>query len=48
MSVLNLSLLNSEYTLINVLKALASIISMCGLNVIFLWKITPIYFTLYL
>jgi hypothetical protein len=29
----------------NVLKALASIISMCNLNVILLSKITPRYFT---
>jgi hypothetical protein len=35
MLVLNCSLLNREYTLINVLKALASITSMCGFHVIF-------------
>jgi hypothetical protein len=33
MLVLNLSLLNKEYTLIIVLKALASIITLCGLRV---------------
>jgi hypothetical protein len=46
MLVLNRSLLNREYTLINILKAFASIFSMCGLHVIFLSKITPRYFTL--
>jgi hypothetical protein len=46
MLVLNLSVLNREYTLINVLKALVSIISTCGLRVIFLLKITRRYFTL--
>jgi hypothetical protein len=45
MLVLNRSLLNREYILINVLKALASIISMCKLHVTFLAKITPRYFT---
>jgi hypothetical protein len=44
---LNHSLLNMEYTLINVLKALASIVSMCNLHVTFLSKITPRYFTLF-
>jgi hypothetical protein len=44
---LSRSLLNKEYILMNVLKALASIISMCGLHVIFLSKITPRYFTLF-
>jgi hypothetical protein len=34
------SLLNRKYTLINVLKALASIICMCNLHVLFLSKIT--------
>jgi uncharacterized membrane protein (DUF485 family) len=34
MLVLNRSLLNREYILMNVLKALASIISMCNLHVI--------------
>jgi hypothetical protein len=47
MLVLNRSLLNREYILINVLKALASIISMCNLHVTFLSKITPRYFTLF-
>jgi hypothetical protein len=46
MLVLNRSLLNREYILINVLKALASIISMCNLHVT-LSKITPRYFTLF-
>jgi hypothetical protein len=39
--------LNRQYTLINVLKALASIISMCDLHVTFLLKITPRYFKLF-
>jgi hypothetical protein len=43
--VLNRLLLNSEYVLINALKALASISSMCGLHVILLSNITPRYFT---
>jgi hypothetical protein len=47
MLMLNLSLLNRKYTLINVLKALALIVSVCGLHVIFLSKITPRYFTLF-
>jgi hypothetical protein len=47
MLVLNHSFLNREYILINVLKALASIISMCSLDVTFLWKITWRYFTLF-
>jgi hypothetical protein len=47
MLVLNRSFLNTEYTLINALKALASIISMCGPHVIFLSKITQRYFTLF-
>jgi hypothetical protein len=41
----NRSLLNREQTLINVLKPLASIISVCNLHVILLSKITPSYFT---
>jgi hypothetical protein len=44
MLVLNRSLLSSEYIIINVLKALASIISICNLHVTFLSKITPIIF----
>jgi hypothetical protein len=44
MLALNRSLLNGEYTLVNVLKALASIISICNLHVILLSKITPRYF----
>jgi D-alanyl-lipoteichoic acid acyltransferase DltB (MBOAT superfamily) len=44
MLALNRSLLNREYTLIHVLKALASIISMCNLHVIFLSKITPRFY----
>jgi hypothetical protein len=47
MLALNRSLLNREYTLINVLKALASIICMCNLHVIFLSKITPRYLMLF-
>jgi hypothetical protein len=47
MLVLTHSLLNREYTLINVLKALASIISMRSLHVTFLFKITPRHFALY-
>jgi hypothetical protein len=45
--VLNRLLLNREYVVINALKALASISSMCGLHVIFLSNITPRYFTLF-
>jgi hypothetical protein len=47
MLVLNRSLMNREYILINVLKALASIISICNLHVTFLSMITPRYFTLF-
>jgi hypothetical protein len=47
MLALSRSLLNIEYILLNVLKALASIISMCNLHVIFLSKITPRYFALF-
>jgi hypothetical protein len=39
------SLLNTEYILTNVLKALASINSMHSLHVTLLLKITPSYFT---
>jgi hypothetical protein len=39
------SLLNREQILINVLKASASVISMCSLHVILLSKITPRYLT---
>jgi hypothetical protein len=46
MLVLNRLLLNREYVVINALKALASIVSMCDLHVIFLSNITPRYFTL--
>jgi hypothetical protein len=42
----NRSLLNREYILMNVLKASASIISICNIHVILLSKITPRYFTL--
>jgi hypothetical protein len=38
------SLLNTELILINVLKALASIIFMCSLHVIILPKITQIFY----
>jgi hypothetical protein len=44
---LNRSLLNREYTAINVLKALASIIYMCSIHVILLSKIAPWYFKLF-
>jgi hypothetical protein len=47
MLVLNRSLMNREYILINVLKALALIISVCNLRVTFSSKITPRYFTLF-
>jgi hypothetical protein len=47
MLALNCLLLNKEYILINVLKALASIISMCNRHVTFLPKITPRYFMLF-
>jgi hypothetical protein len=43
--VLNRSRLNREYVIINVLKALASSISMCSVHVILLLKIAPKYFT---
>jgi hypothetical protein len=43
----NRSLLNGECILVNVLKALASIISMCNLHVNLLSMITPRYFTLF-
>jgi hypothetical protein len=39
-------ILNREYILINVLKALGYIISLCNLRVTFLLKIIPRYFTL--
>jgi hypothetical protein len=45
--VVNRLLLNREHVVINALKALASIGSMCGLLVIFLSNITPRYFTLF-
>jgi hypothetical protein len=47
MLVLNHSLLNKEYVPINALKALASIIFICSLHVIFVPNSTPIYFTLF-
>jgi hypothetical protein len=47
MLALNLPLLNREYTSINALKTLASIISMCNLHVNFFSKIAPRYFTLF-
>jgi hypothetical protein len=46
MLALNRSLLNREYILMNVLKALALII-LCNFHVILLSKITPRYFTLF-
>jgi hypothetical protein len=45
MLALKRSLFNGEYILINVLKALASVISMCSLHVTLLSKITLRYFT---
>jgi hypothetical protein len=45
MLALNHSLLNREYVVINVMKALASFISMCNLQLTFLSKITLKYFT---
>jgi hypothetical protein len=48
MLVLNRSLLNREYNLINVVKALGSIIYMCNLNVNFLIKnYTGIFYAIY-
>jgi hypothetical protein len=47
MLVLNRLLLNRGYVVINAPKALASIISMCHLHVIFLSNITLRYFTLF-
>jgi hypothetical protein len=37
-----------EYILMNVLKVLASTFSMCSLHVLFLSKITPRYFALFI
>jgi hypothetical protein len=45
MLALNHSLVNRQYTLINVLKDLASIISICNHHIILLLKITLRYFT---
>jgi hypothetical protein len=45
MLVLNRSLLNKEYNLINVLQALVTTISACSLHVFFFSKITQKYFT---
>jgi hypothetical protein len=47
MLTLNRPLLNREYNLSNVLKALASIVCMCNLHAILLSKITARYFTLF-
>jgi hypothetical protein len=47
MPVFNFSPLNREYNLVNVLKTLASIVSMCDFHVILLSKITPRHFTLF-
>jgi hypothetical protein len=47
MLALNRSFLNTEYILINVLKAMASIISICNLHLSFLSKNTPRYFVIY-
>jgi hypothetical protein len=43
----NRSLLNKENILMNVMKALATIISICNLHVTLVSKITPRYFTLF-
>jgi hypothetical protein len=40
-------LLNTGYILMNILKALGSIVSICSLQIIFLLKITPRYFALF-
>jgi hypothetical protein len=48
MLALSRSLLNREYTLTNVLKALASIISICNLHVTLSSKITPRCFALFI
>jgi hypothetical protein len=47
MLVLNCLLLNRTYVVINAPNALASIISMCDLHVIFLSNINPRYFALF-
>jgi hypothetical protein len=47
MFVLKCSLSNKEYVLINVLKALVSIVFICSPQVIFLSNITPRYFTFF-
>jgi hypothetical protein len=48
MLALNRSLLNREYILLNVLKALGSIVSKCGLHVILLSKnYTEMFYTIY-
>jgi hypothetical protein len=48
MLALNRSFMNSEYAVINILKSLASIISVCKLHVIFPSSITPGYVTLFI
>jgi hypothetical protein len=47
MLMFNLSLLNWEYNLMNILKAFASIISACNFHVILLSKFISRYFTLF-
>jgi hypothetical protein len=47
MLVFNFSLLNKEYNVMNHLKSLALIISMCNFHVIQSSEITPRYFTLF-
>jgi hypothetical protein len=47
MFALKCSLSNQEYVLINVLKALVSIVFICSAQIIFLFNITPRYFTLF-
>jgi hypothetical protein len=45
MLALNRALFNKECVVITALKALASIVFMCSIRVIFLSNITPRYFT---
>jgi hypothetical protein len=47
MLVLNSLLLNREYVIINALKALVSIVSMCDVHVIFLSNISKIFYIIY-
>jgi hypothetical protein len=47
MLTLNRSILYREYNLMNVLKALSSIVPICSIHVIHLSKIVPRYLTLW-